>query len=104
MGREEAEAQAAKREAHKPRRLTAKRWEARYVDDVKGWQPRLVDCPLHLEREADRKREEARRLLMLGDARFFDVAGEALLARCKAAIAFAFDEPEAANKAEDQQS
>jgi hypothetical protein len=91
--REEAEAAATKREAHKPRHLIAKRWQACYVDGVKGWQPRLVDCPFHLEREAEKKRDEARRLLQLGDARFFDVAGEALLARCKAAIAYAFDTP-----------
>jgi hypothetical protein len=95
MRREEAEAVAAKREAHKPRHLQAKRWEARFVDGVKGWQAKLVDCPFHLEREAEKKGEEARRLLMLGDARFFDVAGEALLARCKAALAYVYDEPAA---------
>lgn len=84
MTREDAEALAAKREKHKPKSMQHKRWEAVHTS-TKGWHAALVDCP-HVEATSAGRR--ALDALHRGDmGAFRDAAAEALIARCKAALA-----------------
>lgn len=77
-----AEAEAEKRERHKPKSMVHKQWEAVH-DPVKGWHAALVDNQWYLAQQAT---EKARRAFHSGDfGAFVDAAGEALLAKCRAA-------------------
>lgn len=90
-----AEAEAEKRERHKSKHMANKRWQAVH-DPVKGWHAALVDCPLYLEREAQRAREKATAALRQG-ANFgtiLDLASDALMARVKAELAHIPADPE----------
>jgi hypothetical protein len=79
-----AEREAAKREAHKPRSLTHKRWSAVH-DSTHGWHIALVDNHPEIIRQAE---VEARRALMRGDPNaVIDAAGDLLMARVRAFLA-----------------
>jgi hypothetical protein len=83
MTREAAEAEAAKRERHKSKFLTDKRWAAVHTS-VRGWHVALIHDHVQIERKA---REKAQRALSMGDmAAFVEAAGDALLAKVGAAI------------------
>lgn len=87
MTREEAEALAAKREAHKGRSLYTKEWRAVH-NSVKGWHVALVDSALRLHQKADAAVDIARDAFRRGDiGSFMDAASDALIARCKAQLA-----------------
>lgn len=88
MTKEEAEALARKREAHKPRTLHAKEWKAVH-DPVKGWGVQLVDNILHVEAaKAAKARHDARTAFQAGDMRgFMDAAFEGTMASLRAEIA-----------------
>jgi hypothetical protein len=84
--REAAEAEAAKRERHKPKTLRHKSWQAVH-DPIKGWRAALVDVPAYAEAAA---RSLAREALLRGDMVSFQKhAADALMARCAAEIAAA---------------
>jgi len=87
-----AEAEAAKREKHKPKSMNHKRWQAVH-SSTKGWHVALVDCPIHAQIVAH---QQARNVLRQGDmAGFLDAAADALLARCKAEITLRAERGEA---------
>lgn len=84
MTKSEADALAFKREQHKSKHLTAKRWAAAH-DSVKGWHVALIDNHHELARQA---KIEGRQAYLAGDVRaFMDAATKHLLATCAAAVA-----------------
>lgn len=86
MTREEAEALAQKREAHKSKHMTASEWRAVH-DSVKGWHVSLVDSHASLMRREQEARVKARQAMLAGDAHaFVEFATDALLASVKRQI------------------
>lgn len=84
MRKEEAEAQAAKREAHKNPALVGKEWQAYFDPARQTWSTRLVDYQ-HAIALAHMK--IARQALRQGNMQvFMDAASDALLARVRATL------------------
>lgn len=83
MTKQEAEALAEKREAHKSKHMTNKEWRAKH-DSVKGWHVALVDSVESLLLAEVAAREKARRAVLRGDAdAFLAAASDALLAQVR---------------------
>ena len=81
--REAAEAEAAKRERHKPKTLAHKQWRAVFTQE-KGWHVALTEDPRFAEGVS---RLAARQALLRGDLEAFHKhCANALLARCASAI------------------
>jgi len=80
MQQHEAEAMAAKREAHKPRTLSHKRWTAVH-DSIQGWHVALVDNHPVIIASARREVENAIRRGNIDAA--FEAAGDLLMARVR---------------------
>ena len=78
MTKEEAVELARKREAHKPRSLVLKRWEALHTEE-KGWHVALVDDQHEIAQDALIK---ARQAYQRGDLHgYMEAAGDAMMAR-----------------------
>lgn len=77
-----AQAEAEKRERHKSPSVR-KNWQAVYTPE-RGWHVALVDDPRQVSFEAHAKARDA---LRRGDPAFFDLAADALLARCRMMLA-----------------
>lgn len=88
MTEDEAKELAAKREKHKSKSLTLKRWAAVH-DPVKGWYVALVDNVEAVEQQNYNKAmEDARRSFHSGDLEgFLNASSEGLMARMRFELA-----------------
>lgn len=84
MTREEAIAEAAKREKNKSKHMTHKVWRAVEVEDG-VWKPQLIDNPRHVLQQG---MKDARDIFFGGGTvgEFHAVAEKMLLARCQLTI------------------
>lgn len=83
LTREEAEALAAKRQAHKSKYMNNKNWEAVH-DSVKGWHAALVDDLRTVHSEAINRARDAYRQNDLGA--LLDASHDAMIASLKSAF------------------
>lgn len=88
MTKEQAEAEAAKRERHKPKSLKHMKWTAVH-SSVKGWSVGLVEDTAYVEGERHKAAtEKARDALRTGDVKGFMQAGsEAMMAKVRMELA-----------------
>lgn len=88
MTKADAQALAAKRERHKSKHLSNKRWVAAH-DPVKGWHAALIDNHAEIAiKEEEAALQAARAAFRSGDLNaLLDAGAKALLARCRADIA-----------------
>lgn len=89
MNRDEAEALAVKRNAHKSKALVHKTWKA--IEENGQWGVKLLDDNAHkiqqAEKEMKKAREDARMALAFGNLDgFLDAARRNLMAQCQKTV------------------